>query len=194
MLVINSSRYCASCCFRSSFFVSEFLRFSTFFQLLAQLPDTFLSPHSQIKVGFSIRFRTSHIEFTCHPTWSSLVVRVSELIITLLPHDPEGLINEVNITAPPSLGNLYQTSFNFETFGYSPTRSVQITNVNTTVSSPTYRVVYVPPPNFVATTFGYSGQSTCLFCLSLIAKFSVLPFFHVVLSCSCSLIVVFWLV
>jgi hypothetical protein len=85
------------------------------------------------------------------------------LIITLLPFDPEGSIAEVNITTLPTLGSLYLTSFNFETFGYSPTRSTQITTGNTTVNFKSYRVVYVPPPNFVANSFLYSGLTLIIF-------------------------------
>jgi hypothetical protein len=81
--------------------------------------------------------------------------RPPELVITLLPYVSTGTITSVEITQMPALGLLYQTSLNFELYGYNPTRTVQITSVPTVVTSPTYRIVYIPPPNFVATFFKY---------------------------------------
>ena len=51
---------------------------------------------------------------------------------------------------------MYQTSFNFENYGYAPTRNVQIVSPGTNVTSPTYRLVYVAPPNFAYTSFTYN--------------------------------------
>jgi hypothetical protein len=80
----------------------------------------------------------------------------TEQVIQLLPYAGTGqTVSSVQITTLPSLGTLYQTSINFETFGYAPTRTVQITTVPTTVTSVTHRVVYVAPPNFASTNFSY---------------------------------------
>ena len=88
-----------------------------------------------------------------------VTARVTEQVIQLLPTATSSQqISSVWITTLPSLGTLYQTSINFETFGYKPTRTIQITSAPTQVTSPTYRVVYVPPPNFASTNFSYMVQ------------------------------------
>lgn len=67
-------------------------------------------------------------------------------IITLQPYDAENSINYVNITSLPSQGTLYQTSANYETYGYTPARTtIPITTIPSKVNSATYKLVYVSP-------------------------------------------------
>lgn len=86
--------------------------------------------------------------------------KTSEQVITLLPYpNSSSSVISLWITSLPSLGALYQTSSNFETFGYAPTRNIQITTTPTLVTSSTNRVVYLPPANFAFNSFTYQGST-----------------------------------
>ena len=75
-----------------------------------------------------------------------------------MPYNSNGNTSFVlKIATLPALGTVYQTSYNFENYGYTPSRGTKITTTNTVVTSTSNRIVYVAPPNFAYTSFTYSA-------------------------------------
>lgn len=97
---------------------------------------------------YSYSYSYRYITIGCQPN--------EKIVISLTSLSTEN----INITYLPTIGNLYQTSPIFETYGYLPYSSEIINSTNNNVNSPTGRVVYLTSPNFEPTYFYFLSYSS----------------------------------